>query len=311
MKYFIVSDIHSFLLELKNALKLAGFDKKNKNHTLIIVGDVFDRGSETVELYKFLTSIPKSRCILIKGNHEYLYEELLEKRFPDGYDFSNHTVDTFCHIAGHSPEIMTGEYWYKLNESEPYERIQQAWKEILNEVKQSPITAWIKSSQWKNYFELDKYIFVHSFIPLRNVDGLPSYYIKNRRFEYFKDWRTTATNLEWYDATWGCPYQQYLDGYFKEEAAKGKVLVCGHWVVTDFRQHINNKWSDDTSIYYWDNLVGLDCGVWTYKDSKKYFHPQNVLVIDDKDFSILTDQYGTELEEETSIPRIETVTPRK
>ena len=304
MKYFVVSDMHSFTLELKNALKLAGFNKRNKNHTLIVCGDVFDRGSETVEMYKFLTSIPKKRCILVKGNHESLYLDLLKKKFPDSYDYSNHTVDTFCHVAGYSPEIMTPEYWYKLGDV-PYERIQQAWQEILSIVKTHKITAWIKSSQWKDYYEIDKYIFVHSFIPLRNVDGLPSWYIDNRRFEYFPYWHKNATALEWEDSRWGCPYQQWLDGYFKE---KDKVLVCGHWVVTDFRQHINNKMSDDTSIYKFENLIGLDCGVWKYRGSKKYYHSQNVLVIDDSDFNRLTDQYGTELEDETSVPRIETVT---
>ena len=53
MKYFIVSDIHSFYTELKSALRLARFNIKNKNHTLIVVGDIFDRGSETVEVFKF------------------------------------------------------------------------------------------------------------------------------------------------------------------------------------------------------------------------------------------------------------------
>jgi len=305
MKYFVVSDIHSFYKELKSALKQAGFEKTNKNHTLIVCGDVFDRGSETLEVFKFLTSIPKKRLILVKGNHEDLYKELLAKKFPDSYDFSNHTVDTFCHIAGYSAEVMKAEYWYKLNEDNPYERIHQVWQEILKEVKASKITEWISGPQWKNFYELDKYIFVHSFIPLRNVDGLPSWYINNRRFEYFPDWRENATDMEWYDSRWGCPYQQWLDGYFKE---KDKVLVCGHWVVTDFRQYINNKWSDDTSIYKFENLIGLDCGVWKYKGSREYYHPQNVLVIDSDDFDACYSECGVELEDETSIPRIETVT---
>ena len=306
MKYFIVSDIHSFCSELKSALWKAGFNKRNKDHTLIVCGDVFDRGSETVELYKFLTSIPKKRCILIKGNHELLYEELLEKSFPESHDFSNHTVDTFCQIAGYDLEILTPKYWRKFDDV-PHERIRQAWQEILTEVKQSPITAWLQSDRWKYWYEVGNYIFVHSFIPLKNLDHMPAYYIYNRKFGYFKDWRETANNFELEDATWGCPYQQYIDGYFKEEAANGKVLVCGHWVVTDFRQHINNKWSDDTSIYKFENIIGLDCGVWKYRDTKAYYHPQNVLVIDDKDFKCY-DQYGIELKDETSIPRIETVT---
>ena len=307
MKYFIVSDIHSFCSELKSALWKAGFNKRNKDHTLIVCGDVFDRGSETVELYKFLTSIPKKRCILIKGNHELLYEELLEKSFPESHDFSNHTVDTFCQIAGYDQEILTPKYWRKFDDV-PHERIRQAWQEILTEVKQSPITAWLQSDRWKYWHEVGNYIFVHSFIPLKNLDHMPAYYTYNRKFRYFKDWRETATNFELEDATWGCPYQQYIDGYFKEEAANGKVLVCGHWAVTDFRQHINNKWSEDTSIYKFENIIGLDCGVWKYRDTKAYYHPQNVLVIDDKDFNKCYDQYGTEIKDETSIPRIETVT---
>ena len=307
MKYFIVSDIHSFCSELKSALWKAGFNKRNKDHTLIVCGDVFDRGSETVELYKFLISIPKKRCILIKGNHELLYEELLEKSFPESHDFSNHTVDTFCQIAGYGIEILTPKYWRKFDDV-PHERIRQAWQEILTEVKQSPITAWLKSSRWKYWHEVGNYIFVHSFIPLKNLDHMPAYYTYNRKFEYFKDWRETAKDFELEDATWGCPYQQYIDGYFKEEAANGKVLVCGHWVVTDFRQHINNKWSEDTSIYKFESIIGLDCGVWKYRDTKAYYHPQNVLVIDDKDFNKCYDQYGTELKDETSIPRIETIT---
>ena len=309
MKYFVVSDIHSFYVELKRALDKAGFNKRNKDHTLIVCGDVFDRGSETVELYKFLTSIPKKRCILIKGNHELLYEELLEKSFPESHDFSNHTVDTFCQIAGYSPEILTSKYWRDLGDV-PYERIQQAWQEIITEVKQSPITAWLQSDRWKYWHEVGNYIFVHSFIPLKNLDRMPAYYTYNRKFEYFKDWRKTANNFELEDATWGCPYQQYLDGHFKEEAANGKVLVCGHWAVTDFRQHINNKWSEDTGIYKFENIIGLDCGVWQYRDTKAYYHPQNVLVIDDKDFNKCYDQYGIELKDETSIPRIETITDR-
>lgn len=260
MKYFVVSDIHSFYVELKRALDKAGFNKKNKDHTLIVCGDIFDRGPDTLSVYKFLASIPKKRCILIKGNHELLYEELLDKSFPESHDFSNHTVDTFCQIAGYDPEILTTKYWRKFDDV-PHERIRQAWQEILTEVKQSPITAWLQSDRWKYWHEVGNYIFVHSFIPLKNLDHMPAYYTYNRKFEYFKDWRETATGFELEDATWGCPYQQYIDGYFKEEAANGKVLVCGHWVVTDFRQHINNKWSEDTSIYKFKNIIGLDCGV--------------------------------------------------
>ena len=67
--YFIVSDIHSFAAELRTALKTAGFNKRNKDHTLIVCGDIFDRGPDTLSVYKVLTSMTKNRCILINGNH--------------------------------------------------------------------------------------------------------------------------------------------------------------------------------------------------------------------------------------------------
>ena len=58
MKYFIVSDIHSFYTKLKRALDKAGFNKRNKDHTLIVCGDIFDYGPDIRSVYKFLTPIP-------------------------------------------------------------------------------------------------------------------------------------------------------------------------------------------------------------------------------------------------------------
>ena len=151
-KYFIVSDIHSFYIELKEALFKAGFRKTNNNHYLIVCGDVFDRGPDTMAVYKFLSSIPKKRCILIKGNHEQLFKELMTKTYPQSHDFSNHTVDTFCQIACRDiGELHCGDV---------------SWGEIVDYVASSKIWKWLNSKQWVDYYELDKYIFVHSFIPI-------------------------------------------------------------------------------------------------------------------------------------------------
>ena len=279
MKYFVVSDIHSFALELKNALKDAGFDKKNPNHTLIVVGDVFDRGPDTIGVYKFLSSIPKKRCILVRGNHELLFFELMNKTFPENHDFSNHTVDTFCQIAGYSMDIFETGYWAKLDVDDPYTRIVEEWLQFKKLVKESEIYKWLQSSQWVNYYELDKYIFVHSFIPLTNVAGVPGYYCKPNFFEYRPTWREDATDTEWYDSMWGCPYALFQCGKFDEEAKQGKVLVCGHWHTSDFRTNLLEQPNKNTNIFFSDNLIALDCGVWWLYGS--YFHPQNVLVIDE------------------------------
>lgn len=104
MKYFITSDLHSYYTPLKKSLDSVKYDN-NKDHTLVILGDIFDRGKETRKLYEFLSSIPKERLILVKGNHEYLLDQLLEKKLPDDFDFGNGTVFTCCQLAFNSINV--------------------------------------------------------------------------------------------------------------------------------------------------------------------------------------------------------------
>lgn len=302
MKYFIVSDLHSFATELKLALKRAGFQKTNKEHCIVVVGDIFDRGDETLELYNFLSSIPKKRCILIRGNHEHLFAALLKKSCFESHDLSNHTVDTFCHIAHRDiGDLHCGDV---------------SWKEITDSVKSSKIWAWLNSKQWVNYFELGPYIFTHSFIPVRIQEKYKQalyiyapYDLSGKAFEYREDWRN-ATNYEWEDATWGDPVDYYKSGLFEEESKKGKILVVGHWHVSDFWKRIAGIKSYDqpiTDIYYSQDFIGLDCGVFR-EPAGGYYHPQNVLVIDDQDFSACYDQYGHKLEFVKPARIIKTVT---
>lgn len=295
MKYFVVSDIHNFYTELRRALRRAGFDKRNKEHVLIVCGDIVDRGPDALKVYKFIRSIPKSRRVLIKGNHEYLYLALLKKSYPQGHDFSNGTVDTFCQIAGHylyvdepdekvtmSDYLETSDYPdYELDED--YQEKHSLWEDIRNAVSESDFTKWLQSDEWRDYYELNKFIFVHSFIPVKN-------------WAYDPDWRNSK---DWEEASWGCPFKQYKQGLFDEEIKKGKVLVCGHWHTGDFYMSLKHIFTYDHScapIYYSKNLIGIDGGV-TYDYFKdKYNHPQNVLVIDE-DF-VCYDKFGDILKEE-------------
>ena len=51
MKLFVVSDLHGHYKELIKALKKAEFDENNDNHLLISLGDMFDRGQDSVLVY--------------------------------------------------------------------------------------------------------------------------------------------------------------------------------------------------------------------------------------------------------------------
>lgn len=290
MKYFVVSDIHSFCSELKYSLRKAGFNKRNKDHTLIVCGDIFDRGDDTVEVYKYLKSIPKKRCILVKGNHESLYKELLTKTFPDRHDFSNGTVRAFCNIAGINEEKLSRFYWLEqdlsLNYEQIEERLSSTWNYVRETVAKHEITAWLDSKQWVNYYELDKYIFVHSFIPLKVKDEWKDthpFKLRSFCYEYNPEWRN-AIDDDWEIARWGDPIDNYDSGYFDPEVANGKVLVVGHWHTSDFYKRLENIVMDTQEIYYSKNLIAIDGGV-KYSAWLGYFHPQNVLVIDSTDFS--------------------------
>lgn len=284
MKYFVVSDIHSHYKELSEALNMSGYDINNENHTLIVLGDVFDRGCETKKVYKFLKSIPEDRLILIKGNHEELYLELLEKDFPDRSDFSNGTVKAFCEIAG-----------FKRNRLDHFSVLAEAsvnWNAIKEKVKRSQITKWIKSDKWLDFYEVGNFILTHSFIPCVNNSGRFNYNQATWEYKEFwhynPNWRTVAPEEVWSEARWGCPYKQYDAGLFEEEIKKGKTLVCGHWKCSDFHEHYY-PWKDiddADDIFYSKHLIALDA---TTILSKQV----NVLVIDEN-FKCYN-QYGKEL----------------
>ncbi len=277
MKYFVISDIHSFATEMKWVLRQAGFNKKNKNHTLIVCGDIFDRGNETLEVYKYLKSIPKKRCILVKGNHESLYFDLLKRGYPMYHDSTNGTINTFCQIAQRS--FITDD----------------DWDEIKTKVKNHEITQWLKSAQWVDYFELGKYIFVHSFIPTQNIFEYESDYNDIDETAPFVNWRTEATAEAWEHARWGNPAKQYYTGYFDHEKVKGKTLVVGHWHTWYFHEVLGGDiGSENRDIYYSDHLIALDGGVQRTWYGDYSAHP-NVLVIDDSDFNTCFDQYGSKL----------------
>lgn len=290
MRYFVVSDIHSFYTPLKEALEKSGWDINNVDHKLIVCGDIFDRGDETLEVYKFLKSIPKEQRILIRGNHEQLYLDLLGKQLPDSYDYSNGTVKTFCHIAKIKPEKMDASYWYKkfVNNHSISVRttLSNIWETVKEEVKKSRITKWLTSDEWINYYELGRFIFVHSFIPTEYDINFGW----QENFRYMPEWRD-AYQFEWNDAMWGCPYKEFIDGLFAPEIKNGKTLVCGHWHSFGFKEYLEGRHFErdtiDFSIFYSKYLIALDtCTALSNKI--------NVMIIDN---DICYDENMNELQE--------------
>lgn len=306
MKYFAVSDIHSFYDELIEGLIEAGFDKNNSEHVLIVNGDVFDRGPKTRETYEFLKSINKDRLILIRGNHEILFLNLSKKSIPSFTDLSNGTFSSFIQLYTDSKDIKDkisrqffsfANYGYLLygeERSQIEKELKEQWAKIVKKVTASGVFEWLKSAEWKNFYELDRFIFTHCFIPLRNPFNVPIYNNFNYKDYLFYDseWRTLASETEWYSAVWGCPWKLFADGLFAEEIKNNKTLVCGHWHTSDFFDYFTGeKDSKRTDIFYSKNLIALDGGV-SVDENNELIHDCNVLVIDNgKCF----DKHGKEL----------------
>lgn len=226
MKYFVSSDIHGFFSIYMKALSEAGFDRENPEHKIIICGDLFDRGNEAVKLYKWIKTLPRDRRILIRGNHEYLFRELSHKKYPDIWDNTNGTSKTFFQF------LEAGNYKLDPEECGPSFLSNHLHARIIKE-----IADWMFSEEWVNYFELDNLIFVHSFIPLKNMDRLDTQ-CTFLGFKYDPNWRNQTDEKIWENAAWGCPYIMYLEGYFNPEEAKGKTLVVGHWHSSAFYRYL-------------------------------------------------------------------------
>lgn len=256
MKYFISSDIHSFYTPYIEALNKAGFDINNPNHVLVICGDLFDRGTETIKLYNFIRDLPKDRRVLIRGNHEYLLSNVYDRKYLKEYDWNNGTGRTVCDFYKASVEKDKGTFDLTRMSDGIFNTI---LKECVN---------WIRySNEWVNYFEVGKYVCVHSFIPTINS-------------QYISQWRDITTEYMWECATWVNPGEEYKKGLFDNEVKNGKVLVCGHFhasiVATQVtkRNHTSNKAFTDNR-----GIIALDtCTARTKK--------VNVMVYDDYDKSV-------------------------
>lgn len=195
MKIFAVSDIHGFTSILRESLTKAGFEINNPEHLLVVCGDLFDRGKEARQLIRYLRNIDNK--ILIRGNHEDLMYEMIDRGYPMQHDISNGTYNTAQQLG---------------------------WDDLIQEVdfRKVKSTFDIVTKDMGDYFETKNYIFVHGWIPVTVKDNLPNHYIINRDFEFNSEWRT---NGDWNLSRWLNGIDMNSRGFNEPN----KTIVCGHW----------------------------------------------------------------------------------
>ena len=245
MKYFVVSDVHSFFNEMMDAINKKGFDIHNQNHSLVVCGDLFDRGSQALELLNFVQSLG-DRFIYVRGNHEDLlfdcYKELLLGRFPGSHHNSNGTIDTLCQF--------TGLNYYSLMCNTPERK--EAFEQKLD-----PILDWINNKAI-DYAEFGDYICVHGWVPC---------------FSYLNDFRN-ADESEWKQSRWMNGMNMWMR---QENRIEGKTIICGHWHCSwgwshirqerkEFPQKNRKDWLNSFEPFIDDGIAAIDaCAAYTGK----------------------------------------------
>ena len=244
-KLFVLSDVHGYYNEMKTALDEAGFDPNNESHYCVVLGDFYDRGPDPANVMKYLMDLP--RKVLVRGNHDNLMVQLCERGFPYSYDKSNGTLRTVWQLG------------LALDLDDCYEIALNRVKPFFN--------------QMVNYFETKNYIFVHSWVPLINKDGLPAHYTRDRKFEFNQDWRN-ASKKDWDDAMWGNPFNMAENGFLPD-----KTIVFGHWHASAgwAKAEGRSEFGEDAKFdpYYGDGFISIDaCTAHSGK--------VNVLVLEDE-----------------------------
>lgn len=216
-KLFVVSDVHGYFDEMKKALDEAGFDPENENHWLITCGDNFDRGPKPASVMKYLMNLP--RKILVRGNHEQLFQDLCEREFPYSYDNSNGTTRTVWQLG------LSDDFPECCNMA--LKRVKPFFDEMVN------------------YFETKNHIFVHSWIP------------KKRQFEFNPDWRN-ATQKEWDDAMWVNPFDMAACGLNQtgKTIVFGHWHCSTGWAHSEGRSEFGEDAKFDP--YYGDRFISID-----------------------------------------------------
>ena len=234
LKYYVTSDVHGFYTPFRAILTKAGYFEDTEPHKILVAGDLFDRGGEAVELQRFiLEQLERDAVVLVRGNHEDLYEELVTYDHGLTYDhhLRNGTYDTALQLTG-----MT---------------MRQAMLNPLafaRAARETPYYTTIIPAM-VDYYETKEYIFTHGWTPCVAEE--------NGTLSYIEDWRE-ASRHSWRKARW-------FNGMDAVRTATedGKTIVCGHWHTSYGHSKYEGKGSEfgedaDFSPYMAQGIIALD-----------------------------------------------------
>jgi len=263
-KIFAVSDIHGHYDQLVEALNEAGYDENDKNNLLLVLGDHFDRGSQSLQVYDYLKRLTdEGKAITIMGNHDLMLIDYLEGTVLDPFNyFRNGESETFAEFLH---ETRPFESWCLIEQNieQPTVGDFVRWLDIakkqINE-EFPELLPWLKSQPY--YYETENYIFTHGAIDTKVED-----WHNPHCFRYgYNDWDA----LTWDDGTFFGSNIKNTD----------KSVVIGHFG-TD---HLRNKYGlkkDDVEDF--SILKRKDGKVIAIDATTAYSKKVNVLVIESEE----------------------------
>ena len=236
MKYFVVSDVHGQFNQMIIALADAGFEARNENHTLITLGDMFDRGPKSKEIYHYLISL--DRVINIHGNHDKFLMDFLAQPFNDKAFFNayhNGVAATYASLAN-----ITKTKALRLLSDDPQ------YLAAENNKHNKGIYRWLMDMPL--YHETETHILVHA--------GLSD--------DTTKDWRNSTYKEFTWQHDFMLKYTDHID----------KTIVFGHMHAWRNRYACDTKIGyydsiaekrverglviPDASTFYFENKVSID-----------------------------------------------------
>ena len=170
------------------------------SHKLLIAGDLFDRGREAVELQSFILDLlERDEVILIRGNHEDLFEELVTVDNGLRYDhhLSNGTYSMALQLTGFDKR---------------HAKISPL--AFARAARETPYYTTILPTMI-DYYETDSFVFTHGWIPcVKDEDGSLS---------YMDGWRE-ASEQSWRQARWinGIERPPLFEHFYR----KTGVILC-------------------------------------------------------------------------------------
>lgn len=199
MKYYVLSDIHGFYTLFQKTLERAGYFNDPAEKKLLLLGDLFDRGREALELQSCILGLmERGEVILIRGNHEDLFEDLVttDRGRPLRHHVQNGTYDTLEQLTG-----LTAGYSWTAN------------MHLAAAGRETPLYTQIMPAML-DYYETRHYIFTHAWIPCQSFYG---------GMVYDAEWREAET-AAWKEARWVNP----MDAV-RTAQPEDKTVVCGHF----------------------------------------------------------------------------------